>query len=124
MSVAMLTLDIGIFFFNPLLALPGRLRANFRWINLVLASDGVNSAASIASRNVSVGARIRSFTAFVTFSLLTKLCRGMVGEQCNMSSNKIHEVNRGDNDEGQWRAGGIGWPCHPPRRVLGTVWPE
>lgn len=93
MSLEMLTLDIGIFSFIPLLVLPGRLRATFRCINFVLASDGVNLAASIVTRTVSVGARMRRLTAFTTFSLLTKLVCGMVEERCYMSANKIHEVN-------------------------------
>ena len=93
MSLEMLTLDIGIFSFIPLLVLPGILRATFRCINFVLASDGVNLAAIIVTRTVSIGARMRRLTAFTTFSSLTKLVRGMVEERCYMSSNKIHEVN-------------------------------
>ena len=55
--------------FKPRLVLRGRLRVTFRWSHFMLDSDTENSAASIASRTVSVGARIRMLAALANLGL-------------------------------------------------------
>ena len=73
-------LDSGRITFILPFDLPGRERATFRCMILLFASDGVNSAASIASRTVSVGARFRTLAALATLSASDEPIPDMMGK--------------------------------------------
>jgi len=73
----------------------------YRCIDLVLASSSVNFARIIASRTVTPGARSRMRTAAFAFSGLTRLVRGMMGQQLPVGLYRSANVDGGDMVEGQ-----------------------
>ena len=82
-DVSLFVLMLDNTLLNFLFDLLGRARVTFRCMTFVLASDGVNSAASIASRTVSIGARFRMVTAFANLSDPAKLVPDMMKERCS-----------------------------------------
>jgi hypothetical protein len=78
-----------------------RLWDTFRCIDLVLASSSVNFARIIASRTVIPGAQIRMLTAAFALPGLTRLVRGMMGQQLPVGLYRSASVDGRDMIEGQ-----------------------